>query len=862
MPIGFEISGIGGSDAGNVDLNFVSVVFPKTETDKRLNRMKNPKIFLMFFCLLRQRVVLFLLFFMICFSSLAQGVRLFTAADGIPGSRFICLHQDAEGYIWLGNDGGLSRMVGSSMTTYHETSGKNKLKSNSINDLATDSIGQLWIGTSAGLHLFNHQTDEFFFLEPAHEYTLQEQNRQKAPSVSNITVLPDRNKILVNRGRSGLYVLDVRSKKVIQKDTEIFREVLKDIVCRRLFCDTKGRLWITTGQSLVLLDLKTMRRQPLSFDATSGLGKNNLEITQIVEDRKTRQIFLGDTKFGVLVYDEQSGQIRPFSKKPSRYKNVQCLLQLRNGTILVGCDRNGLARLNVEFNTIEAYNLSDPSFNLTESKIHGLMEDKWGNLYLLLYQKGLLVVPPSLGSFRFQGITNREIKQNSTAVSSMIRSKEGHLYVSTDGNGIFRGKDFGLMQRFSMPDDCNGNIYRLVTGKDGRMWIATYGSGLYCAVGNRVVSIPNQPGVTNRNVTSLSFDANQDQLFIGNSGTGLNVMNLTSGMMKKTSFCHTSVYVLYLAENNCLWIGGVECLMYDIKHKKVYRIGFNTKRNVVVYSFLELNGQMLIGTNLGLYLYDIKTQKTKHYTFPAKRNLSIVSLYKSQNNQVWIATNQGLIRFDPINGAFQSYSPYEVEKTGDFFPNAVLELTDGSLCFGGDNGVVVFNPMKMDKVFDKAEDIQLNMFYVDGESVTYESGVHDKYLDAAIYYATKITLPYNQNSFSIGFSSFNYAVSSAIEYKYRLDGFEEKWHSTSTDRPHAIYNQIPPGKYKLIIRSFNEHSNKVFSEKSIAVVVQSPWYWSFWSKLLYGVVFLALIVALFLVNQTRQKRKKRLRSLI
>lgn len=200
--------------------------------------------------------------------------------------------------------------------------------------------------------------------------------------------------------------------------------------------------------------------------------------------------------------------------------------------------------------------------------------------------------------------------------------------------------------------------------------------------------------------------------------------------------------------------------------------------------------------------------------------------------------------------------------TGDFFPNAVLELTDGSLCFGGDNGVVVFNPMKMDKVFDKAEDIQLNKFYVDGEFVTYESGAHDNYLDAAIAYATKITLPYNQNSFSIDFSSFNYAVSSAIEYKYRLVGFEEKWHSTSTDRPHAIYNQIPPGKYKLVIRSFNEHSNKIFSEKSIAVVVQSPWYWSFWSKLLYGVVLLVMFVALYLANQIRQKRKKRLRSLI
>ena len=28
IPMGFEISGIGGSDAGSVDLNFVSVVFP------------------------------------------------------------------------------------------------------------------------------------------------------------------------------------------------------------------------------------------------------------------------------------------------------------------------------------------------------------------------------------------------------------------------------------------------------------------------------------------------------------------------------------------------------------------------------------------------------------------------------------------------------------------------------------------------------------------------------------------------------------------------------------------------------------------------------------------------------------------
>ncbi len=790
----------------------------------------------------------------------AQGVRLFTSADGIPSSRFISIHQDADGYIWIGNHVGLSRMIGSSITNFFETPGKDKLKSNQINAFATDSTGQLWLGTTSGLQLFHPKTEQFKHIPLNPKDFSHTGVKYPSPPISDLIALPDRNKLLVCLGIHGYSVLDVRTRKVLQNDTKAFQKALKKVVGNQMYFDSKKRLWITTANGLVLMDLKSMKIKSLFFDHKAGIYANNLEILSILEDKRTHTLLFADTKYSVLRYDEATNTIGPFSQQPSEFNNVQCLLQLKNGTILVGCDRNGIGQLDYSSKTIRNYPLLDSSFGLSECKIHQLLEDSWGNIYVCLYQKGLLVVPPFTGGFRFRSITNGIVKQNNTAITSIVKKSKKEIFVGTDGNGVFQGSDFDRMHRLSLPSSCNGNIYKILAGKDGKLWIATYGSGLFVSKYGIVESVPNQKGATNRNATCLSFDKKQERLFIGNIGNGLNELTLSTGKMRRLSFCSPRIYALHLDSRNRLWIGGAECLVYDLSSSKAHRLNLRAEKNLICYTFLEFKGQMYIGTNNGLYIYNEATNRIKHVTQGDNSVCIVAALAKSRNDQLWMSTNQGLIRFDPKQETLHVFASYEVKACGDFFTNSVLEEDDGSIVFGGDNGIVAFNPNKLEHESKKTEVLRLTTLSVDGEPISYNS--EDHLLDAALPYATRLKLPYTQNSFAIGFSVFNYAVSSKIRFKYRLEGYDNQWNATSTDKPQAVYNQVPPGNYKLVIKSFNEEFDRALSEKSIDICVTAPWYWSWWSKLLYFLLTSSIAFGLWYLNQTRVRSRKRLRALL
>lgn len=790
----------------------------------------------------------------------SQGVRLFTSADGIPSNRIISIHQDAEGYIWLGNDGGLSRMIGSTITTFYEAPEEGKLKSNVVNTFLSDNLGQLWIATGAGLYLYHPLTERFENIPLAQGSDKRAGNTIRKSRVSTMTLLPYGKKMLVSLGATDYNVVNIRTHSVLRNETDAFNNLLKGVTGRKLFCDSKQRLWIVTNNGIVLANLKSMSVIPLQFDNESGITSNNLEITCIIEDRNTHNLLLGDTQYGVLIYDELTNSIRQFSRLPTEYRNVQCLLQLKNGTVLVGCDRNGIGHLNYASNTIDRYPSFDATFNLSACKVHNMLEDCWGNIYICLYQKGLLVVPPFKGGFRFRAISNGIVTQNNTAVTSIVKSPDNKIYVSTDGNGIFSGIDFDQMQRMPLPSGCNGNIYKMLPDKDGKLWIATYGSGLFVSNNGITESVSNQKTAINRNVSCLSFDKKQQRLFIGNIGNGLNELNLATGKMINLSFCRPWIFSLYTDSRNRLWIGGPECIVYDLNSSKVRRLTLNSGKNILCYTFLEFKELLYIGTNNGLYIYDEATNRIKRVSLRGNRGFSIYALAKSGNNQLWMSSNLGLIRFNPKKETTHLFASYEIKKTGDFFVNSVLELNDGTIVFGGDNGVVGFNPNKLEHESKNTEILRLTTLSVDGKPTSYS--LEDPILDAAIPNATRIKLPYTQNSFAVGFSVFNYTVSSKVRFKYRLEGYDNQWNATSTDRPQAVYNQVPSGKYKLVIKCFNEEFDRPLSEKSIDVTVAAPWYWSWWSKLLYILTTISISCGLWYIYQTRQRSRKRLRALL
>ncbi len=804
-------------------------------------------------------LILLFLLYPIFNEAKAQGVRLFTSADGLPSSQFIYMNRDKNGYIWICNDGGLARFDGLGLTSFNESCGINKLRSNTIYRFFTDRIGQCWIGTSRGLQFFHPETERFEHIRLDKDEDDNTSRKGKSINISDIVPLPDRNKILICAGVDGFFIVDIHSHKIIEGETKKIRSVLKNIVARRVFSDSKSRIWIVANK-LGLLDLKTFRLLNLNLAKNTGISPANMEITDCLEDKITHTILFADNWNGVLTYDEKWNQLRKLNQASTPYINAQCLLQRKDGTLLVGCEKNGIGQIDISNHTIKKYEIKDCPFDITLSKVHAMIEDLWGNLYIGIYQKGLLVVPAVVGGFKFQSITEAPNIQNHAAITSFVNGSNGHIFVGTDGGGIFYGKDFDKMKKLPLPEQCNASIQHMIAGKDGKLWLATYGSGFFCYDHGTVKAVQNFEEIINTNVSCLQLDKRQKKLYIGNIGSGLNQLDLISGKLTKIQSGSPWVFTLKTDSKNRLWIGSSNCICYDPLKNKVCNLNLDAIDNSKVLAFLEFGGSMYIGTNNGLFVFNEQSDRCLH--FPLDDNnkaVSVKALINSNNKFIWMSTNRGLIRFNPQNGDIRMFSSYEIRKVGDFHSNAVYKKNDETIVFGGDNGIVSFNPAAIEKENTEWNPIHFSSLYVNGKAVTYDINAANNIPDAAIGYASHIILTHDQNSFSIGFSAFNYAISTQLRYLYQLKGYETIWHTTSADNPQAVYNQLSPGKYILHVKSFNEEKDKQNSEATVEIIIKSPWYWSWWTKLLYAFILLAVLYTQYHTFKMRQRSRQRLR---
>ncbi len=77
-----------------------------------------------------------------------QGVRVYSASDGLSGGPVRTLYEDRSGRIWAGTDRGLGRFDGDRFTTFGRGHG---LPADFVSEIIEDAAGVFWLGTGAGI---------------------------------------------------------------------------------------------------------------------------------------------------------------------------------------------------------------------------------------------------------------------------------------------------------------------------------------------------------------------------------------------------------------------------------------------------------------------------------------------------------------------------------------------------------------------------------------------------------------------------------------------------------------------------------------------------------------------------------------
>lgn len=174
---------------------------------------------------------------------------------------------------------------------------------------------------------------------------------------------------------------------------------------------------------------------------------SSIVVTSYCEDEFSGNLIIGTLNHGILIYDKQYGKIRRAKGKKASRTLAQSLTVGRNAIadsslMLVGSEGEGV----LFFNPLEE-EIYSPTWTLGEispfgqlksSKIHALLNDKQGNLWLGLYMRGLFMIPKSTYGFRPVNLyANNDSANGGVCVTSILRSQNGELWVGSDRGGLY-----------------------------------------------------------------------------------------------------------------------------------------------------------------------------------------------------------------------------------------------------------------------------------------------------------------------------------------------------------------------------------------------------------------------------------------
>ena len=786
----------------------------------------------------------------------AQLARFYTTENSLPNSKVNHIYQDSRGFVWIATENGLTRFDGRDFLTFRYRRDKaDVLASDLVLSVFEDSRGTLWTGTSMGLQIFDPDSRSFRLFDlqdPANAGSTQH-----ISSILEVKTENGNSELWVATSQHGIYIIDPLTHSLKGSRRALLNRNLPSPFVYTLFQDSRGWVWLAgeTG-GLSVVDSQTMQSQGITLDPQTF-------IRDFEEDPSTGNILVA-TMSGLYIYQAATHTLA-LSRDPEA-RECQAYSLLYSKTIqrvgekvfLVGTEASGLWVYDMDTDKLrQAYIPSVPQ-DISRWKVHSLMEDNQGNIWIGAFQTGVLVVPRSMYGFEYTRV-------DYGSVSSIARNPgDGSLWIGTDGGGLMRIAPDGTRTVFNASNSglTNDSILSLCFDKHGTLWIATFLDGIFTYSTPRGFRhFADSQALGSPNVSCLAYDAKSDLLYAGTFGAGMSTVSVPQEkvIQRISEDINKWVSALYIDRSGIVWMGtynGPMCYNHSLGKFISYNVG-DAATKARVYCFHEASdGRMWIGTGEGITACDRNTGKVTVYSEADGLSSNVIdAILESVDGTLWISTSDGLNRLDPNTGVFSSYYAYDGLQGNEFSLGAAFRDADGRMYFGGTGGITSFYPQVVNQKTHPVPPLYFNRLTVLNKDVEYETDRENNILDKHITEASTITLPYKFNTFSLEFSVLEYTNPLRIRYACKMDHFDKDWRYLPTPSHTASYTNLPSGHYTLHVKAYFDGTPEEFSSTSIAVRVLPPWYLSKWAIASYVLAFLALLVLILYYLKRRREHQ-------
>ncbi len=417
--------------------------------------------------------------------------------------------------------------------------------------------------------------------------------------------------------------------------------------------DSIGYLWMATQDGLNKYDGKTFRTFNKQFDDVtrptfSKLGKTYVD------------------QAGNLWIISSSGNLEKFNRKTEKFQQIpsiypaSCIAQDHQGSYYYGTFGNGLFAIN---------SATKDTLQLFKQELKGI------DVYDVLISKDDLYLTTSKGVFEIKDNRLSIIKTDSNAesFSALAISKNQTIWMGSFTNGLFnKTKDITTIKKVTHPDlPSNLNIQDILVDSSQRIWMATYGDGLFILDLSKDEVLhfranKNNPFALQYDDVLCIYEDYTGTIWLGTDGTGLSYydehlkkFNVITNAQTPRDVNVDVVRAIAVDDQKTMWLGtsgkGLTAINESLG---IYRT-FTQKNSDVsddrIMSLNFQNGNLWIGhQGEGLQSFDSLGRFTNYVTL---QNQTIWKIYPNNDHQFWICTrDSGLILFDTKEGIIKEYN--------------------------------------------------------------------------------------------------------------------------------------------------------------------------------------------------------------
>lgn len=781
----------------------------------------------------------------------------FSANEGFFAKQAFSVVSTKNDMLWICSDEGLVKYDGKNFVHFkHDINDSTSIISNYCKMAVVDKRGWLWIISDDDLEIFNPLTEKF-----KHAKIKNELNKEISV-LPNILLYDSTKDVLWIGTRKGLLKSQNGSIN-LEKVSSTFNNLNTNIAT--ICFEDPNTLWLTSDYKIIKYNTASKATEffeiPISINGVKNFNNSTQALCSFYEVKKNT-LWLGMWVMGIIEFNTKTKIFNQYFFDKN-YHSINNSI----GSIIytTGVGMEDILWVSTDEHGLGAFNKIDKKFTCYTANNYTDVTGIKGTTFGLYHHKNRIWIGSSSGlhclDFNQQligqlSLNSLNISLQGLAVSNMEvekneRNQDEKLWIYLPYRNAYV---FDILKNTvkNVPDKIRKylvpktNFWEWYIDSKNVLWIST---GQYGLIGYNINTdkiIIEEKKYFNKNWEwAISFfEDSKNNIWIGTfkglfklnaAKTNIEAIETVNHFLETNNFPKAIVDITE-DENKNIWF-----IADGSDEKKSLVLKLNPSNNQLNKCFDErkiandyspaLELKTICSDKKGKVLLSIQNQglvyfKTNDTGLQKMTNLndSYTSSYRllktNEIGKVWFQSNLGFACYNSSQNIIinNNYSNFGLEYNN--FPGSYYSNQSNNYYIGQLDNVSYLNTKKLFALTEQSNFLFIS-FKVSNKPFLLASQIEN---DKTVY------LEHNQNMLSISFALLNYTNSFQNTYRWKLEGLENNWNTSTSNE--AVYNNLLAGKYKLIVKAAN--SAGIWNDKPIIlnIVISPPFYKTWWFALL------------------------------